>query len=164
MIQHVVESASPLVSAIYAGFVEAGTFREVDEDTQVTPPRVSAIRDEDYPFAQMLVFDVRGDSMNALSPVPITEQTRLTGLDFESLNGRVVPYPGMIVVVERTRDGGLLRELSVKQLEIFEDRWEYHPRSTNDRHKPIIVAHDTDPDDGTHVRILAWVRQITHRV
>ena len=156
----VAPSEQPLVMALYGGVVEAGTFREVDEFSDLPPPRVSSVRDKEFPFANLLVFDVRGDSMNALTPVPITDGSQITAIEFESLNGRVVPYSGMTVVIERTRDGGHLRELSVKQIEIYEDRWEYHPRSNNDRHKPIVVSHDMDPDDGTTVRILAWVRKI----
>ncbi|WP_128562100.1 hypothetical protein [Methylobacterium crusticola] len=160
----VVLSASRVVEAMYGGVVEAGTFREVDEFSDVAPPRVSALADEEYPYARMLVFDVRGDSMDALKPQPIIGGSRLSGLDFESLRGRAALYTGMVVVIERMRDGGHLRELSVKQLELYQDRYEFHPRSSNTKHKPIIVPHDRDPDDGQEVRLLAWVREIRHRI
>ena len=159
----VVPSASNLVEAAYGGIVEAGTFREVDEFSDVAPPRAAAIADPEYPYARMVVFDVRGDSMNAYDP-PITSKTQITGLDFESLGNRVPMAHGMVVVIERTRDGGHLRELSVKQLEIFEDRYEFHPRSTNPKHKPIVVPHDMGPEDGQSVRLLAWVRQVTQKI
>ncbi|WP_157182155.1 hypothetical protein [Methylobacterium sp. WSM2598] len=160
----VVPSTSRIVDAVFGGIVEAGTFREVDEFSDVAPPRVSALADDEYPYARMLVFDVRGDSMDALRPQAIPDGSRVSGLDFESLRGRVALYTGMVVVIERTRDGGHLRELSVKQLEMYEDRYEFHPRSTNERHKPIVVPHERDPDDGQEVRLLAWVREIRHRV
>ncbi|WP_165602301.1 XRE family transcriptional regulator [Methylobacterium indicum] len=159
----VAPSESRLVEAAYGGIVEAGTFREVDEFSDVAPPRAAAIADPEYPYARMVIFEVRGDSMNAYDP-PITSKTQITGLDFESLGNRVPMFPGMVVVIERTRDGGHLRELSVKQLEIFEDRYEFHPRSTNPKHKPIVVPHDMGPEDGQSVRLLAWVRQVTQKI
>jgi hypothetical protein len=79
-------------------------------------------------------FDVVGDSMNALKPRPICwrpsdrDRVRVTSWASALRNG-------MVVVVEQTQQGGHLRERSVKQLEIFEDRYEFHPRSTNRKHE-----------------------------
>ncbi|MCY1557506.1 hypothetical protein D9M68_943600 [compost metagenome] len=66
----------------------------------------------------------------------------------------------MVVVVERTRDGGHTREWSVKQVEFYQDRIEFHPRSTDPKWKPIVVKHEDDQDDGVSVTILALVTQI----
>jgi hypothetical protein len=64
----------------------------------------------------------------------------------------------MVVVVQRTRDGGHLREWSIKQIEFYEDRIEFHPRSTNSKHKPIVVPHDYQADEGTAIEIIGLLR------
>ena len=64
----------------------------------------------------------------------------------------------MVVVVQRLKDGGQTREWSIKQVEFFADRIEFHPRSTNARHKPIVVNHDMFADDGVEVAVIALIR------
>lgn len=67
---------------------------------------------------------------------------------------------GMVVVVERTRDGGHTREWSIKQVELYEDRIEFCPRSTNPKHKPIVVKRDALADEGVSVEIIGLVRRV----
>ena len=81
-------------------------------------------------------------------------------VSFEDIANEVVLRDGMVVVVERSKDGGMTREWSVKQLEIYQDRTEFHPRSTNPRHKPIIINRDYSADDGTQVEIIGLARRI----
>ncbi len=57
------------------------------------------------------------------------------------------------------RHGGHERKWSVKQLDIYEDRMEFHPRSTNPRHKPIIKR-DNLADNGVTVEMTAIVRRL----
>jgi len=102
--------------------------------------------------------------MNKLEPRPILAGDRIVCVDFDDLDNRVPLRDGMVVVVERTRDAGFLREWSVKQLEFYEDRVEFHPRSTNPRHKPIVIPRDYQADDGQEVRILALVRRIVNEL
>lgn len=151
------------VRAAYGGKVEAGTFRTVD-DFEDDPERAPYYHppDRDYPEAKLFYFDVVGDSMNDLKPHPLPDGAKVICLDFESMGGRLPPRDDMVVVIEQTIDGGHHRERSVKQVEIFTDRTEFHPRSTNKRHKPIVVPREgeADPLDGRMVRILAVVRQI----
>ena len=64
---------------------------------------------------------------------------------------------GQIVLVQQTKDGGHMIETTVKQLRIFMDRYELHPRSTNPIHKPIIVHHGDGENDGREVRIIGLV-------
>ena len=154
-----------LVPVPIVGPVEAGAFREAPEYEPSEILYVAEPPDREFPHARMLGFDVSGDSMNNLKPRPMLPGDRAIGVDFHDVEGLLVLRDGMVVVVEQTRDGGHTREWSVKQLEIHEDRYEFHPRSTNQRHKPIIVpkkvVHDPSEDDGRHVRILALVRRIT---
>lgn len=154
----------------YAGMVEAGTWREAahwEDPDQYDEPFYEP-PDKDYPWAKLFRFKVAGDSMNALKPRPILAGDNLICLDFESLGTRIELRQDMVVVIERVRAGGQLRERSVKQLEIYDDRTELCPRSTNPRHKPIVIperlAKDATEEDGTTVTILAIVRRISSDV
>jgi SOS-response transcriptional repressor LexA len=154
-----------LVPVPIVGPVEAGAFREAPEYEHEGMRYVAERPDREFPHARMIGFDVTGDSMNDLKPRPMLDGDTVIGLDFHDLEGLIVLREGMVVVVEQTRDGGHTREWSVKQLEIYEDRYEFCPRSTNKRHKPIVVPnkvfHDPSEDDGRQVRILALVRRIS---
>jgi transcriptional regulator with XRE-family HTH domain len=151
-------------AAALVGKVEAGTFREIDEFDQSERILVDTPVDDRFPNARQLVFDVAGDSMNALKPRPIFEGDRVVGVAYEDIAHEFPLRDGMVVVVERTRDGGQYREWSVKQLELFIDRAEFHPRSTNPRHKPIVVDRNLYADDGTKVEIIALVRRISNEL
>jgi SOS-response transcriptional repressor LexA len=151
-------SYAATVPAIVAGRVAAGLFFEVDEYDQSEKERVVVPVDPRYPNARVVLFDVEGNSMNDLRPRPILDGDRLVTLSFDDLN---IPIrDGMVVVVERTRDGGHTREWSVKQVEFYQDRIEFHPRSTDPKYRPIVVHHEGQEDDGVEVRILALVTQI----
>jgi DNA-binding transcriptional regulator YdaS (Cro superfamily) len=155
---------SGLVAGRVVGRVEAGAFREVDEFDQSEAVEIILPRDDKFPHARQLVFDVSGDSMNDLRPRPIFADDRLVCLAYEDVEQLVELKSGMVVVVERTRDGGHFREWSVKQLEVFPDRAEFHPRSTNAKHKPIIVKRDYDADDGVTVQVIALVRRVMNEM
>lgn len=143
-----------------AGIAEAGTFREVEDLNQDEPKRYMAAPDMDFPDARQFFVGVAGDSMNDLKPRPIMPGDRLLCVAWDDIEKDVTLRDGMTVIVERTRDGGHAREWSVKQLEIYEDRHELHPRSTNQRHRPIIINREYEADDGTTVAIIGLVRSI----
>jgi hypothetical protein len=146
------------------GDVEAGAFREAPEFDTDDIEYVTDYPDREYPHVRRIGFRVRGDSMNDLKPRSMLEGDKVIGLDFQDIEGQIVLREGLVVVVEQTRDGGHTREWSVKQMEIFEDRYEFCPRSTNKKHKPIVVPNkvfrDPSEDDGRQVRILALVRRV----
>ncbi|WP_036352112.1 helix-turn-helix domain-containing protein [Microvirga sp. BSC39] len=146
------------------GDVEAGAFREAPEFDSDDIEYVMDYPDREYPHARRIGFRVRGDSMNDLKPRSMLEGDKVIGLDFHDIEGQIVLREGLVVVVEQTRDGGHTREWSVKQLEVYEDRYEFCPRSTNKKHKPIVVPNkafrDPSEDDGRQVRILALVRRV----
>ncbi len=146
--------------AAVVGKAEAGTFREVDDLDQSERMTLSVPPDERFPGARQLAFDVSGDSMNDLKPRPILDGDRVLAVAYEDIAHEAVLRDGMVVVVERTRDGGHYREWSVKQLAIFQDRTEFLPRSTNPKYKPIVVDRDMYADDGSQVQIIALVRRI----
>ena len=151
------------IRPLYGGVVEAGSFREVNDFED--PDRIIPDAEEDprFPGVPIISFDVAGDSMNALQPTPILPGQRVIGIDFEGLGNRVPLRDGMVVIVEQSLNGGHLRERSVKQLEMHRDRTEFCPRSTNPKHKPIVVPFDTvdqGDEDGREVKVLAIVRQV----
>lgn len=143
------------------GKAKAGEFIAIEDLGDWDEQRfIEDAPDPRFPNARRLAFEVEGDSMNALKPIPIPEGAIVSALALEDVQDRMPLRDGMIVVVERTRHGGLEREWSIKQLEIYEDRVEFHPRSTNPRHKPIVVERDNEADDGTTVTIIAIVRRL----
>jgi hypothetical protein len=158
------KARQPLTSAPVVAIVEAGAWREVDEFDQSDPEWVSLPPDEKFPNATQEIYLVSGDSMNALEPHPITPGSRIVAVRYDEIAGRSPLRDGLIVVVQRTRDGGHVRELSVKQVAWFDDRIEFQPRSTNPRHKPIVVKHDDWEENGVVVEVLSLVRRIMHEL
>lgn len=150
----------PMVPALVSGTVEAGSWREIDDFDQSEPETVWVPADPDYPSARVLVFDVSGSSMNDLKPYPILPGMRAICVAYEDVATRVTLRDGMVVVVQRTRDGGHTREFSIKQIEYYADRVEFHPRSSDARYKPIIVPHNYEADDGITVEIAGLLRSV----
>lgn len=159
-----VPSPGLMVPAAKNGKVAAGLFREVDDLDQSEPEFVMVPQDERYPNARQVTFEVEGDSMNDLKPRPIFPGDTVVCTVYDDIEHRVVLRDGMVVVVERSRDNGMMREWSVKQIEIYEDRTEFHPRSTNPKHKPIVINRDFDADDGVEVRVLGLVRMVMNQM
>lgn len=155
----VLPAKGALGELVVAGEVEAGAFREADQLYQEGLPTIHAPMDPRYPEARQMAFRILGDSMNKAQP-PILPGGYVLCIDYEDLDNCVPIRDGMKVVVERTRLGGRMREWSVKEVEIYEDRNEFHPRSDNPRHKPIIVPREYEADNAEEVKILAIVRGV----
>lgn len=160
--RQIIATDTRVIDIPVVGIVEAGAFRQAEDIYQDDPVMIQAPADPDFPHARITAWDVAGDSMNALKPRPIFPGDRVIGINFEDLDNRVPLRDGMVVVVEQVRDGGHIREWSVKQIELYDDRIEFHPRSTSAKHKPIVVKRDLWADDGREVSILALVRRVTN--
>ncbi|MBD3845964.1 peptidase S24 [Bosea sp. SSUT16] len=155
-------SEGRLLPVTVVGPVQAGAFIPIDEFDQSEPEIFYEPADPDFPRARRTAFDVIGDSMNRLEPAPILPGSRVIGVNYEDIG---IPLRDkMVVVVQQERDGGHLREWSVKQIELLDEEIVFHPRSSNPRHKPIVVPRNLKPDDGRQVQILALVREIKNRV
>lgn len=159
----IVEAAEGrLVPVTVVGPVQAGAFIPIDEFDQSEPEIFYEPADPDFPRARRTAFDVIGDSMNRLEPTPILPGSRVIGVNYDDIG---IPLRDrMVVVVQQERDAGHLREWSVKQIELQDEEIIFHPRSSNPRHKPIVVPRNLNPDDGRQVRILALVREIKNKV
>lgn len=151
-----------LVPIRLQGLVEAGAWREAEDMNQDEPVWMNEPRDPDFPQARMMAFEVAGTSMNALKPRPILDGDRIIGVDFDDTGLAI--RDGMVVVVQQARSAGQLREWSVKQVALFDDRVEFQPKSTDPKHKAIVVTRDLQADDGRTVEVLALVRRITNEL
>ncbi len=142
------------------GKLAAGVFREVVEHDDGEPEYIFDQPDPEFPSARQVAFIVEGDSLNDLKPRPILEGDTLICVDFDDTGLPLID--GMVVVIQRTRDGGLTLEWSAKQVELHDGRTEYHPRSTNKNHRPIIVQDGPEADDGEVIEVLALVRRTSY--
>jgi len=147
-----------------AGTVEAGAFREVDEFDQGEPDEIYLPPDSKYPNARQMAFVVAGDSMNNLDPRPILPGDRAICVAYADIASEVKLRDGMVVVVQRQRDGGHFREWSIKQIELYEDRTVFAPRSDNPKHKPIVVPKLFNDDGGEEVEVIGIVRRIVNDI
>lgn len=150
-----------LIPTPVSGQVSAGLFQEVDGVENQDADEVLVARNPRYPQARMVVFDVGGNSMNAFDP-PIPDGSRVSGPVFEDI--REVPRSGMAVVIQRSTADGQMLEWSVKEIEVRDDGYTFHPRSTDARYKPIVVDTDLNADDGKKVEIIALVTDVTRPV
>jgi phage repressor protein C with HTH and peptisase S24 domain len=138
------------------GQVQAGAFLAVEVFDDDLGEVISAPRDPQFPFARQIAYQVKGDSMDQAKPKPMDDGDYIICAAWEDLG--MEPRDGLNVVVQQTTADGQLRERSVKELRVFPDRVEFHPRSSNKAHKPIVMKRDHHTDDGKEVAILSLVR------
>lgn len=110
------------------GPVQAGAWLLVDDSAQDEPTFLTAALDRRYPHARQWLREVRGDSMNARQIFP-GDLAHIVDLGEAGINLN----SGMIVEVTRYRDGGSLREITLKEVEVGDGGLTLWPRSTNPR-------------------------------
>lgn len=142
----------------YAGVIQAGQFLGVneyfDQDPDIVPDYVLA--DMKYGKVRQYAYRAAGDSMNEAGILDGMWIVAADASDYIDFYGDIVT--GDLVVVERCRYQGSERELTVKEVHFFRDRYELRPVSSNSEHRPIIVAHDHTVDsDGVEVKIIGVV-------
>lgn len=99
-----------------------------------------------------------GDSMNKIMPTGSLMQV----VSFEDIylkRGGYELQEGDIVIVERTRDHGFLRERSAKQVQYTNGIPELWPRSTNPRWSKPITLNDHPQDDSVTVTVVGLVKR-----
>lgn len=142
----------------FAGTVRAGMFRPVDEyfvqDGVDVPEFITA--HPAYKKARQYTWRVEGSSMDLAD---IRDGMWIVGVvygDYVDHYGDV--ESGAFVVVERLRNGGSERELTVKEVKFYRDRMELLPRSSDPTHQPIVIPHNREADSDTEtVSIVAVV-------
>jgi SOS-response transcriptional repressor LexA len=145
-------SLSPPVAAsgdlAYAGIAQAGLFRPVDEyfnQDEAWDRPDGLMRHPSYPRARQYAWKVGGKSMDLAG---IADGQWIVGADASDYVDQYGDIEsGDLVVVQRTRFQGSERELTVKEIRYYRDRYELHPRSSDPSFKPIIVANDQTADD-----------------
>jgi transcriptional regulator with XRE-family HTH domain len=148
----------PGVSPPFAGFVQAGAFLAVDEyfqqDSYEVPEFV--LPHPRYPKVRQYAYQSKGDSMTEVGIEDGMWVVAAEAIGYIDTYGETVS--GDMVVVERTRFQGSERELTIKEIRYFRDRYELHPRSKNPAYKPIIVPHNLTVDgDEFEVKIIGVV-------
>lgn len=135
------------------GIVEAGAWRARDEFGDITDEVTPLTRDPRFPLARQEAHLVRGDSMDQAG---IFEggYVRMIAYDDVPLSLR----PGTIVILERAAGDFSIFERTVKQVEFVDGEYRFIPRSSNPRHKPVILPQDVDLfDETSEVRVLGFV-------
>lgn len=139
------------------GPIQAGAWLMIDETVQDEPIYFAAVADKRYPHARQWLREVRGDSMNArgISPGDLAHIVDVVeaGINLNS---------GMIVEVTRLRDGGALREITLKEVEITPGAVRLWPRSTNPRWTEPLTLDDGDGRD-TEVQVTGLLLQAIKR-
>jgi SOS-response transcriptional repressor LexA len=140
----------------YGGIVEAGTYRPVDLLDQLGETRIISLpRDPRFPKAKQYAFEIRGDSMTEANLFEGMWAVAIDYHDYAEFYGDL--RDGANVVVSRSRNGDPERELSVKELKVFRDRTELHPRSKNPKHLVQVFPSEHNPDNPVEVQIIAVV-------
>lgn len=139
------------------GPVQAGAWLALDETVQDDPIFFSAVADKRYPHAPQWLREVRGDSMNARGIMP-GDFAHLVDLAAAGINLNT----GMVVEVTRTRAGGALREITLKEVEVTAHGIKLWPRSTNPRWKDPVILDDGRGDD-IEVRVTGLLLQAIKR-
>lgn len=132
--------------------IQAGAWLAADDMVQ-TFRTFPAARDGRYPAANQWISEVTGDSMNLLS---IFDGDYVHCVDATDIGYH--PRHGDIVEVERLRNGGSERELTLKQIEMTASGFVLSPRSTNPRwQEPLRLNEGLNDGDEYEVRIRALV-------
>ena len=124
------------------GPVQAGAWLLIDDTAQDEPTFLTAALDRRYPHARQWLREVRGDSMNARQIFP-GDLVHIVDLAEAGINLN----SGMIVEVTRYRDGGSLREITLKEVEVTEGGLTLWPRSTNPRWTEAVQLDDGQSGD-----------------
>lgn len=141
----------------YAGIIQAGAFLPVDDfnqDPEDVPDYV--LPDQKYGRVRQYAWKSRGDSMDEAGIHDGMWVVGADAADYVDTYGDIIT--GDLVVVERVRYQGAERELTVKEVHFFRDRYELRPVSSNAEHVPIIVQHDHQANgDEVEVKIIGVV-------
>ncbi|EDX80493.1 Helix-turn-helix domain protein [Brevundimonas sp. BAL3] len=133
--------------------VQAGNWLEADDTGQSTYRTYPAVRDARYPHADQWLSEVMGDSVNRLN---IFEGDMVHLVDCIAIGYH--PRTDDVVEVERLRNGGAERELTIKQIELVQDGLLLWPRSTNTRwSQPLELRDGAGDGEEIEVRIRGLV-------
>lgn len=134
----------------FAGNIQAGAWFDVADDDFNQDIVHGAARTGNGP--RLFEWRVIGDSMNLAG---IDHGDTIIGIDWLDIGGDV--QDGMTAVIERRDNTGRI-ERTCKEVRVFPDRYELHPRSSNPKHTLIRVDRASHVDErGCQVAVLAKV-------
>lgn len=133
--------------------VRAGAWVEMDAAAQMLPSSAQPVSpDSRYAQWPQWLEQVEGDSIDLLiKPGSFAHVVDAIEMGYAARDGD-------IVVVERRRDGGALRERTIKQVAIVDRRIELWPRSSNPQwQSPLIISAGVRPAEDIEVEIVGLV-------
>jgi hypothetical protein len=133
--------------------VQAGHWLEYDDISQVAISAPKPVApDPKYSNSDQWLELVVGDSIDkSIGDGGFAHVVSAIDLNYE-------PVDGDLVVVERIRAGGLLRERTIKRVAVRpEGTTELHPDSTNSRHRPLTLTDGTAIGEEIEVLIVGKV-------
>lgn len=142
--------------------VQAGAFLLADDMDQGEPDTYPAALDPRYPTARQWLARVVGDSVNDLTrngrPAGIYDGDLVQLVDAYDIGYE--PQHDHVVLVERLRAGGRMRELTLKQIEVTPSGVRLCGRSTNPKwNGPISLTDGAEDGEEFEVRIKALMVQ-----
>ena len=141
----------PPIGIPYVGVTEAGAFRMVDLHSDEPTEYVKTSHDHRFPHARHMAFRVIGDSMDLAGILP---GDTIIAVDW--VDSGATFREGQKVIVERSRDGGMTKETTIKELHIRADGFDLVPVSSNPKHERFFVPRG-DADNGVEIRVVALV-------
>lgn len=152
-----VEVDLPKTRIGFGGKVGAGGFLAVDEyfqqDEQPVPQGI--FPDPAYAKLHQYAWLVEGDSMDEAG---IPNGTWVVAADYIDFRDQVRELDnGDVVIVERSRYQDSERERTIKEVQFARSAMRLVPRSSNPRHREIVIPLDREAEDDVEVRVLAVV-------
>lgn len=152
----IVRSGDPLG---FAGVAQAGVWSAVQDDYfNQDPEEVPAyvLPDPAYPRVRQYAWRARGSSMDLAGIYDGMWVVGADAADYIDTYGDI--QTGDLVVAERSRYQGQERELTVKEIHYFRDRYELRPVSSSPEFSTIVVPHNHGVDGhDQEVRIIGVV-------
>lgn len=142
--QTVVNAKPSLAQIPLIGKAGAGAFVRVDDIADELEV-VEGARHPKFPGARHFAVNVEGDSMNDLGNDSLFDGDIAFAVAW--FDTGYAPRDGYIVVVEQKINGGHIKERTVKEIRIAGDGIELVPRSTNPKHKTLLIPFDKPPLD-----------------
>ena len=137
--------------------IQAGAWLLYDDGAHGDRAVSAAVLDRRYPHAAQWLREVRGDAMDARGIVA-GDIAHIVDL----AESRVNLNTGMIVEVIRLRDGGALREVTLKEIEVTPQGLLLWSRSTNPKwNDPVRL--DGDTGSGVEVEVTGLLLQSVKR-
>lgn len=138
------------------GTVAAGVWLEVGDITNEPEDWVPFNPAPKYPEGAVYCLTVQGDSVDKVAPHGFL----LVCVDV--LESGVTVRDGDLVIVERSRQQGGLKETTAKRVRTVPGGVELYPESTNPKWQPLFIRNDQADEDET-IRIIAKVEFILSR-